>query len=168
MEMRENMPGILFQSVERARKQAIQTELSRRGLGTLGQPMILFLLKDKGREGRIAAQKELSDAMHVSPATVAVSLKSLERGGYVEKHPDPEDQRCKRVTITPKGIRAVEQCFTIFNQVDELMFAGFSKEEYRQLNRYHQRMLCNLWGPGHGLPDDLFDERMEQDPCSKN
>ena len=43
MEMRENMPGILFQSVERARKQAIQTELSRRGLGTLGQPMILLL-----------------------------------------------------------------------------------------------------------------------------
>ena len=74
MEMRENMPGILFQSVERARKQAIQTELSRRGLGTLGQPMILFLLKDKGREGRIAAQKELSDAMHVSPATVAGGL----------------------------------------------------------------------------------------------
>ena len=50
--------------------------------------MILFLLKDKGREGRIAAQKELSDAMHVSPATVAVSLKSLEREGYVEKLAD--------------------------------------------------------------------------------
>ena len=89
MEMRENMPGILFQSVERARKQAIQTELSRRGLGTLGQPMILFLLKDKGREGRIAAQKELSDAMHVSPATVAVSLKSLEREGKAGRRDRP-------------------------------------------------------------------------------
>ena len=110
MEMRENMPGILFQSVERARKQAIQTELSRRGLGTLGQPMILFLLKDKGREGRIAAQKELSDAMHVSPATVAVSLKSLEREGYVEKLADETDQRRKAVRLTPKGEAAIQRC----------------------------------------------------------
>jgi len=121
MEMRENMPGILFQSVERARKQAIQTELSRRGLGTLGQPMILFLLKDKGREGRIAAQKELSDAMHVSPATVAVSLKSLEREGYVEKLADETDQR-------------------------RSMFEGFRPEETRQACGYLMRMLHNLRG----------------------
>lgn len=102
MEMRENMPGILFQSVERARKQAIQTELSRRGLGTLGQPMILFLLKDKGREGRIAAQKELSDAMHVSPATVAVSLKSLEREGYVESWPTRPTSAGRRCGSPPR------------------------------------------------------------------
>ena len=133
MEMRENMPGILFQSVERARKQAIQTELSRRGLGTLGQPMILFLLKDKGREGRIAAQKELSDAMHVSPATVAVSLKSLEREGYVEKLADETDQRRKAV--------------------DQSMFEGFRPEETRQACGYLMQMLHNLRG-------DLPPERM--------
>ena len=125
MEMRENMPGILFQSVERARKQAIQTELSRRGLGTLGQPMILFLLKDKGREGRIAAQKELSDAMHVSPATVAVSLKSLEREGYVEKLADETDQRRKAVRLTPKGEAAIQRCVQVFEAVDQSMFEGF-------------------------------------------
>ncbi len=132
MEMRENMPGILFQSVERARKQAIQTELSRRGLGTLGQPMILFLLKDKGREGRIAAQKELSDAMHVSPATVAVSLKSLEREGYVEKLADETDQRRKAVRLTPKGEAAIQRCVQVFEAVDQSMFEGFRPEETRQ------------------------------------
>ena len=146
MEMRENMPGILFQSVERARKQAIQTELSRRGLGTLGQPMILFLLKDKGREGRIAAQKELSDAMHVSPATVAVSLKSLEREGYVEKLADETDQRRKAVRLTPKGEAAIQRCVQVFEAVDQSMFEGFRPEETRQACGYLMRMLHNLRG----------------------
>lgn len=153
MEMRENMPGILFQSVERARKQAIQTELSRRGLGTLGQPMILFLLKDKGREGRIAAQKELSDAMHVSPATVAVSLKSLEREGYVEKLADETDQRRKAVRLTPKGEAAIQRCVQVFEAVDQSMFEGFRPEETRQACGYLMRMLHNLRG-------DLPPERM--------
>ncbi|MDB7861256.1 MarR family winged helix-turn-helix transcriptional regulator [Intestinimonas butyriciproducens] len=153
MEMRENMPGILFQSVERARKQAIQTELSRRGLGTLGQPMILFLLKDKGREGRIAAQKELSDAMHVSPATVAVSLKSLEREGYVEKLADETDQRRKAVQLTPKGEAAIQRCVQVFEAVDQSMFEGFRPEETRQACGYLMRMLHNLRG-------DLPPERM--------
>ena len=153
MEMRENMPGILFQSVERARKQAIQTELSRRGLGTLGQPMILFLLKDKGREGRIAAQKELSDAMHVSPATVAVSLKSLERDGYVEKLADETDQRRKAVRLTPKGEAAIQRCVQVFEAVDQSMFEGFRPEETRQACGYLMRMLHNLRG-------DLPPERM--------
>ena len=153
MEMRENMPGILFQSVERARKQAIQTELSRRGLGTLGQPMILFLLKDKGREGRIAAQKELSDAMHVSPATVAVSLKSLEREGYVEKLAAETDQRRKAVRLTPKGEAAIQRCVQVFEAVDQSMFEGFRPEETRQACGYLMRMLHNLRG-------DLPPERM--------
>ena len=153
MEMRENKPGILFQSVERARKQAIQTELSRRGLGTLGQPMILFLLKDKGREGRIAAQKELSDAMHVSPATVAVSLKSLEREGYVEKQADETDQRRKAVRLTPKGEAAIQRCVQVFEAVDQSMFEGFRPEETRQACGYLMRMLHNLRG-------DLPPERM--------
>lgn len=147
------MPGILFQSVERARKQAIQTELSRRGLGTLGQPMILFLLKDKGREGRIAAQKELSDAMHVSPATVAVSLKSLEREGYVEKLADETDQRRKAVRLTPKGEAAIQRCVQVFEAVDQSMFEGFRPEETRQACGYLMRMLHNLRG-------DLPPERM--------
>lgn len=162
------LPGMLFHALHRAHQKAVQARMSAAGLDDLGAPPLLFLLRRRSEEGRAVSQRELADDLHISPATAAVSLKSLERGGYVEKHPDPEDQRCKRVTITTKGIRAVEQCFTIFKQVDGLMFTGFSREEYRQLNQYHQRMLCNLWGPGHGLPDDLFDERMEQDPCSKN
>ena len=115
--------------------------------------MILFLLKDKGREGRIAAQKELSDAMHVSPATVAVSLKSLEREGYVEKLAVETDQRRKAVRLTPKGEAAIQRCVQVFEAVDQSMFEGFRPEETRQACGYLMRMLHNLRG-------DLPPERM--------
>mgnify|MGYP000509020725 CR=1 FL=1 len=153
MEMRENMPGILFQSVERARKQAIQTEFVTQGVGDTRTAHDSVPAQGQGREGRIAAQKELSDAMHVSPATVAVSLKSLEREGYVEKLADETDQRRKAVRLTPKGEAAIQRCVQVFEAVDQSMFEGFRPEETRQACGYLMRMLHNLRG-------DLPPERM--------
>ena len=148
-----NMPGITFQAVSRARKQATIAELNRRGLGDLGNPILLFILHDRGVDGKVTAQKELSDALHVSPATVAVSLKSLERGGYVEKLPVESDQRRKAVRLTPKGEGAIHRCWQVFQDIDRTMFDGFSPEEVEQVCSFHMRMLRNLRG-------DLPPERM--------
>lgn len=150
-----NMPGILFHSLHRAHQKQTQTQLNAGGLEDLGSPPMLFLLRHWSERGKLASQKELADALHVTPATVAMSLKSLERSGYVEKRGDPSDQRCKRIAITPKGLRAVEQCFTILRRVDEQMFDGFSPEEQEQLNSYHRRMLRNLRGSDLQSPDDF-------------
>lgn len=92
------------------------------------------------------AQRELSDALRVSPATVAVSLKSLERGGYIEKRPVAGDQRRKAVRLTAKGEAAVQRCFQVFHHVDETMFQGFTPEEREQVIAFHMRMLKNLRG----------------------
>lgn len=145
-DLQENMPGITFQAVARARRQATQVELAAQGLGDLGNPMILFLLHEQGKDGRVAAQRELSDALHVSPASVAVSLKSLEREGYVEKLSDETDQRRKAIRLTPKGESAVHRCLMVFKAVDRRMFHGFTEEETEQISAYHIRMLRNLRG----------------------
>lgn len=146
MDLRDNMTGILFQAVARARSQVLQAELSSRGLGSLGQPMILFLLSDQSRGGRVAAQRELADALRVSPATIAVSLKSMEREGYIEKQPDPADQRRKGVRLTPKGESAIHRCRQVFQEVDRRMYEGFSQEETDQMAAYYMRMIRNLRG----------------------
>lgn len=146
MHLQENMPGITFQAVARARRQATQVELAARGLGDLGNPMILFLLEERGVNGKVAAQRELADALHVSPATIAVSLKSLEREGYVEKLTDETDQRRKGVRLTAKGQGAIHRCFQVFQAVDQSMFEGFTPEEMEQVCAFHLRMLRNLRG----------------------
>ena len=146
------LPGITFQAVARVRRQLILTELAGRGLGDLGNPVLLFLLKD--REGRVSSQRELSDALRISPASVAVSLKSLERGGYVEKLPDAADQRRKSVRLTGKGRSAIGTCVQVFQLVDQRMFEGFTAHEMEQVRAFQLRML-------HNLRDCLPAERMD-------
>lgn len=140
----KNVPGMLFHSIHRARMAAVTEKLHERGLSDLGSPMILFILDCHGEKGEIAGQRVLAQALHVSPATIAVSLKSMERMGYVEKKVDEKDARRNRVIITEKGERALSQCFDLFREIDERMMDGFSDEERTLLDQLHRKILNNL------------------------
>lgn len=161
MKTRPPIPGMLFHTLHRAHRNQIQAELSQRGLDDLGSPMILFLLRRRGNNGPLMAQREIAEALHISTATVANALKSLERGGYVDRREDLSDQRCKRIALTDKGDRAVEDCMAAMRKIDEQMFAGFTAEEQEQLSAYLFRMLDNLMGTGPTADDT---ERKEC-PC---
>ena len=105
MSPRPDLPGILVHAIHRLHRNAVQTKLSAMGLEGVGSPMILMLLKRRGAEGGGAYQRELADALRISPAAIAMSLQSLERAGYVARREDPGDQRRKRVVIRPGGRR---------------------------------------------------------------
>ncbi len=134
----------LFHMLHRAHHNALIALLSERGLADVGQPMILFILEHSCKNGEIAAQKELAEHLHVSAATIATSLKSLERRGYVKKLADDQDGRRKRVVITQKGKDVVNRCFEVFRTVDEQMYQGFSEEEKTRFFSDEKRMLENL------------------------
>lgn len=133
----------------RAHFNAQQTGLSRSGLPNLGSPRVLFALMDLTEMGQPApSQRKLADILHISPATIATSLKSLERSGYVSRQSDERDNRRNLITITEKGEQAVLTCRRVFDSVDSHMFHGFSEAERQQLFEFHQRMLENLYQIG--------------------
>ncbi len=140
----KNIPGILFHALHRTYMNAVQTELHERGLSDLGSPLILFILDHHGDHGEIASQRELAQALRVSQATIATSLKSLERLGYVEKRLDDRDNRRNRVAITEKGKAAVKQCFQVCHEIDRRMMEGLSLQEKEDLDRLHRKLLDNL------------------------
>lgn len=140
----KEMPSMLFHVLHRTHMNIVQAELNRRGLSDLGAPMILFILDHHGDQGAIASQRELAQTLRVSPATIATSLKSLERLGYVEKQVDEKDARRNRVLITEKGKAAVTQCFSVFQEIDLRMMEGFTPQEQADLDRLHRKMLENL------------------------
>lgn len=140
----KEMPSMLFHALHRAHVNALQAELNARGLSDLGSPMILFILDHHGDRGEIASQRELAQALRVSPAAIATSLKSMERMGYVEKRVDKSDARRNRVIITDKGIMAVKQCKEVFAEIDRRMMEEFTPQEQEDLNRLHQKMFNNL------------------------
>ncbi len=137
---------MLFHDVHRAHRSAILAALGRLGLQDVSQPKALILLASL--QDGCTNQRELADALHISPATMAASLKSMERRGYVTKQSDDRDGRCKLVHITQKGIDAVQRCNEAFAMVDEQLYAGFTAQEIEQVKVFHRRMLQNLYAIG--------------------
>lgn len=141
----------LFHALARAHFNAEQAGLSKRGLSNLGSPRILFALMDLDEMGYPPpTQRKLADILRISPATIATSLKSLEKSGYITRRPDETDSRKNLVSITERGRQAVLTSRQVFDSVNDYMYHGFSTEERQQLQQLHQRMLDNLYQIGGG------------------
>lgn len=91
-----------------------------------------------------ASQNDIARSMDVSAATVAVSLKKLEKGGYISRVTDKADNRLNKITITEKGNRVVERSKQIFASTDQKVFSGFTDEEKQTLSVLLQKLDANL------------------------
>lgn len=144
---------LLSRQINQAHRSAVRNELAAAGLAEVGHPMLLTILQSTGEDdGQCDAQRELAEMLHISPAAVANSLKSLERGCYVRREPGQKDARRNRVMLTDKGRSAVEGCQAAFQAVSERMLAGFTQEERQQLLVLRRRMLENLRRPAPQPP----------------
>lgn len=105
-----------------------------------GQPMILEYIK----EHTACTQKELADSLHISPASVATSIKRLEKSGYVTRSTDKKDIRKNRLSLTDNGLNILTEFRSICDETDKEMFKGFSEEECRLLCSFLERLYNNL------------------------
>ncbi len=145
MPISSNQMELLNQRLHQAHRTAVAAELSARGLGEIGHPMLLTILKSsRSEDPECHAQRDLAELLHISPAAVANSLKSLEKGGYIHREPGARDARRNRVVLTDKGRQAVDGCQDAFEAVSRRMLAGFTQEERAQLLSLRRRMLANL------------------------
>ena len=82
--MTQDSPAWRFRALHHAHRSAVDAALSRFGVREFGQPFILFMLERDG-DGAYDAQREISQRLGVSPATVTASLKSLEKQGCIRR-----------------------------------------------------------------------------------
>lgn len=90
------------------------------------------------------SQAQLAEHMDISPAAVAVTLKKLEKGGYVKKRNQEGDNRRNQIEITEKGMQVVHTSITIFHEIDRALYEGFREEELDILGGFLDRMYANL------------------------
>lgn len=140
---KEGSPEQLFHALERKHQNAVDNLLTRNGIANIGQPVILSILSQQ-ENGTIASQNELAKRLRVSPATMTVSLKSMERDGYIKKLSNQEDLRCKPISITEKGLQAAKLIDHVFQTLDHGMYRGFSAEELERISELYRRMINNL------------------------
>ena len=114
-------------------------------------PMLQVLLHNEG-----CTQIEVAEQLRISPASVAVTLRRMERDGLVQRREDTQDQRCKRIYATEKAKEIAARSRDFFDSLDEKMFEGLSDEEMETLSRLLDRLFDNLAG----------DEFRDLNPCT--
>ncbi len=90
------------------------------------------------------SQSELAAALEVSTATVAVSLKKLERDGYIRKSTKEKDSRANFVQLTEKGRKVVADSREIFEYIDRESLRGFGEQDISLLCQFLERIYDNL------------------------
>ncbi len=105
-----------------------------------GQPPILKYLSENDN----ATQKEIADFLHVSPPSVATSLKRMEESGLVVRVADKKDARRNNLKLTEKGEKLSEYADSLFLNMDEATFLDFTDEEIETLIKFLERMNKNL------------------------
>ena len=112
------------------------------------------------RMGRTASQKDIAEALDVSPACVARTLKALNAAGLIDKS-EGEDGRCREIALLPAGQRLVDDSIKTFHRIDAEMFEGISDEEISKLTGTLGRLYENLCAMERR---EAPDERSEREP----
>lgn len=133
-----NINGLLM-CIDRRRKQICEAAMQTLDI----QPSQHFVLVSLRHMGRAASQSKLAEMMRVSSASVARSLKSLDREGYIARS-GGVDGRCNETVITEKGEKILSESLKLFQGLDERCFAGFSDEEISHMENLLDRLLSNL------------------------
>ena len=125
--------------VHRLHRRALEKQLQVTELYRAQHRTLMHLAKNPG-----ISQTELAKSLEVTTATVNVTLKKLEKEGYVTKTVDSEDNRFHQIEITEKGQNIVEKSETIFSSVNDTMLKDFSELEKELLIQFFDRICENL------------------------
>jgi MarR family transcriptional regulator for hemolysin len=112
----------------------------------MNQMPVLHALKD----GAPMSQKELARIARVEQPTMAEMLARMERGGVIERGPNPADGRGSLASLTRRSRLRWPRARTALIGAGDEALAGFSEAEKAVLLGLLQRVVRNVEG---GSPD---------------
>lgn len=140
--------GHLIHMIGRMQVMRADQGMERMGLHR-GQARLLLILSD--HEG--ITHSEIAEKLDISPAAATKVIKRMEAKRYLQRRPDPKDERVSRVYLQEDGWALIHQIRDVFRQVDQMLLRDFSPEELRLLRQPLERMHQNLLDPAGGCPE---------------
>lgn len=128
----------LLRGVDHMMKCSIDRRVKITGLYRSQHRMLMFL-----GDYPDCSQTELAEKLEISGAAVAVSLKRLEKAGYIKRQCDTEDNRMNHMVITEKGKAAIEESKDFFYEIEGAALYGFSEKEILKMEEFLNRVLQN-------------------------
>ncbi len=129
-----------FMGIGRLHRRAVENKIGATGVHKSQHMILMYLYRGKCQ----VSQKDIAKHFEISPAAVAVSLKKLESGGYIERNCAESDNRFNEIKITKKGEELVQYSRSVFEEVDEKAFEGISDTERETLSFLLDKITNNL------------------------
>jgi len=120
-----------------------KTVLDPRGLTLTHWRVLAFLTTVEG-----LTMGALADATMTEQSTLSRSLKVLERSGYVQRRPCPDDSRAVQVHLTAEGRAQFDIMLEAVLRLESELLAGVSADEIEAMRGVLLRMIANS-------PDEL-------------
>ncbi len=143
--------GHLIRILHWCTDQAMTAALEKMEL-TAAQGHIMGFLS---RQPQPPCPRDVEEEFHLSHPTVSGILSRLEQKGFIQLQTDPNDRRCKRIYIQPKG----QECHLTMHQTiqtnESRLVQGFTPEEKELFADFLQRAIANMGGgPCHPIPKE--------------
>ena len=90
--------------------------------------------------------RDIESDFQLSHPTVSGILSRLEQKGFIQLRTDPEDRRCKRIYILPKGKACHELMHQTIQRNEKRIVEGFSPQEQELFGQLLQRSITNMGG----------------------
>ncbi|MFO0925326.1 MAG: MarR family transcriptional regulator [Pirellulales bacterium] len=103
-----------------------------------------FVLMATLARGDALTQRELAKRMPSDPSTVRAMLVLLEKQGFIERMPHPDDSRALQVRLTSAGKRKFRQLWKAGESIRQQMYGSLSDKEIQSLIRALQSITETL------------------------
>ena len=90
--------------------------------------------------------RDIESEFQLSHPTVSGLLSRMEQKGFIELRTDPDDRRCKRIYILPKGEQCHELMHRTIRENEKRIVEGFTPEEQELFRQLLQRAITNMGG----------------------
>ncbi|WP_082650264.1 MarR family winged helix-turn-helix transcriptional regulator [Bradyrhizobium lablabi] len=129
----------LLRQAQGATRLAMERSLAELGVTS---PQFVVLTMLKAYPGLSGA--ELARVAMLTPQTVGVIIRNLERDGAIRKTPHPVHGRMLQWTVTPRGAALLGRCRRHAETVERRLAAGLSAEAERTIRRWLARIATDL------------------------
>src|SRR5580692_9640885 len=135
------MIGLLLRLLSQHYQQDMEEALISGGFDDIG-PSAANVFPFVSPEG--ATITELAELAHVRKQTMAQAVEQLERTGYVERRPNPNDRRSQLVFLTERGKSVPPVTHAAAARIEEDWAALTSSEELEDLRKALLQLLDKL------------------------
>ena len=125
--------------ISRKSKNYFNQVVSEEGLFA-GQHHIIMMLERVG----CATVSQIAEEMRTTSATASVSIKRLEKAGFVEKRSSESDARITKIYLTDKALAVTQRIKAKMDEAEESLTQGLTQEEKYLLSDLLDKVVNNI------------------------